>query len=69
MVNFKKMRAMLNKVNKNSFLIGIGSILNIYPVYGNANGKATCHPDTHILKSDWKVIGNDFNNAMKKIKK
>lgn len=59
---------MLTKASKNGLLIGAGSILNIIPVYGKSNSNIMCHPDTHVLKSDWKEIGCDFNNAIKKLK-
>jgi hypothetical protein len=69
MAKLKNMRATLNKVGKSGLLIGVGSILNIIPVYGKSTSNIMCHPDTHVLKSDWKMIGGDFNNAIKKIKK
>jgi len=68
MFNFKKMRTTLSKASKSGLLIGAGSILNIIPVYGKHESNILCHPDTHVLKSDWKKIGGDFDNAIKKLK-
>ena len=69
MVNFKKMRTALNKASKNGILIGVGSVLNIIPVYGKPTiTSISCHPDAHVLQSDWKKIGGDFESAIKKVK-
>jgi len=62
------MKAALNKFGKSGLLIGVGSVLNIMPVYNHQVVKYNCHPDVHSLKSDWKQIGGDFNNAIKKLK-
>jgi hypothetical protein len=67
MFNFKKMRSALSKASKNGFLLGVGSILNIIPVYGSPEKTLDMHPDMHVLKSDWKNIGADFNKSIKKI--
>jgi len=69
MAKFKKMKATLNKIGTSGFLIGVGSILNIFPVYSKPEKMPACHPDTQVLKSDWKAIGSDFNSAIDKIKK
>ena len=64
---------MLNKISTSGFVIGIGSILNIAPVYSNGTpavkGISRCNPDTEVLKGDWKKMGGDFNRAIKKLKK
>lgn len=65
---FKKMKARFNRGTRNGLLIGFGSVLNIFPVYSNTNLKF-CQSDTKVLKSDWKSIGGDFNEAIKKVKK
>ena len=69
MANFKKMRTALNKVGKSGFLIGVGSILNIFPVYNNRSNGNLLNPDAQVLKSDWKAIGGDFDSAIKKLNK
>ena len=61
------MKAALNKISKGGLLTGVGSILNIIPVY-STNSETFGHPDTQVLKSDWAAIGGDFNIAVKKIK-
>ncbi len=62
------MRTTINRASKSGLLIGVGSILNIIPVYGKPISKIFSPPDTHLLKSDWKEIGGDFKSAIKKIK-
>lgn len=70
MAKFKKMKAALNKIGTSGFIIGVGSILNIFPVYSNPDKAiTTCYPDTQVLKSDWQSIGSDFKSAIDKIKK
>lgn len=68
MLNFKKMKTTLNKVGKSGLVIGVGSVLNIYPVYSKPDAKIYFHPDTQVLKSDWKSIGKDFKQAIEKVK-
>lgn len=63
------MKTRTNKRSIDSFLIGVGSILNIFPTQKNVAYNKVCPSDTQLLKSDWKAIGGDFNAAMKKIKK
>lgn len=63
------MKTRTNKSSVNSFLIGVGSILNIFPTQKDVAYNKVCPSDTQVLKSDWKAIGGDFNTAMKKIKK
>jgi NAD-dependent SIR2 family protein deacetylase len=69
MTKLKKMKATLNKIGTSGFIIGVGSILNIYPVNNIKSTSTNCHPDVQVLKSDWKEIGNDFKSAIDKVKK
>jgi len=69
MLKLKKMKTALNKLGKSGMILGVGSVLNIHPVYNKSTEKINCHPDLHVLKTDWNAIGGDFNNAGKEVKK
>lgn len=52
---------------KNSFLIGMGSILNIFGVYFTYNySKTEQEADNKAITCDWNMVGMDFKNALKK---
>jgi hypothetical protein len=69
MLKFKKMATKLKKGSVNSLLIGVGSVLNVFPIQKDPTFTKVCTSDTHALKSDWRAIGGDFSAAIKKIKK
>ncbi|MEN5132364.1 hypothetical protein [Elizabethkingia anophelis] len=51
---------------KNNFLIGIGSILNIFGVFFSYNySKSPEEADKRAITCDWKMVGKDFENALK----
>ena len=61
------MKSRRNSIN--SFLIGIGSVINIFPTSKEVAYNKVCPSDAKVLQSDWKAIGGDFEVAIKKIKK
>ena len=63
------MKTHTNKISANSFLIGIGTILNLFPTQKNVAYNKVSPSDIQLLKSDWNAISGDFSNAVKKIKK
>ena len=53
-----------------SFLIGLGSILNIFGNYYRFNtSKTTKEADHKAIESDWGVTGQDINKAISELKK
>jgi len=60
------MKTRINFVKR--FLIGFGSIFNIFPVY-NAPADIPINADLHFLQSDWKAIGRDFNKSLSRVKR
>ncbi len=62
----------MKKIEKrgfNNFVIGAGSILNIYPTASRSIGQKGTYRDFQGLKSDWNAIGKDFDLAFKKLMK
>lgn len=50
----------------NSFLVGFGSILNIFGIYFSYNySKTEKEADYKAIACDWKMVGNDIRNALK----
>lgn len=50
----------------NGFLIGFGSILNIFGVYFSYNySKTEQEADYKSIACDWNMVGNDIRNALK----
>ncbi len=52
----------------NFFLLGVGSVLNIFGVNTNIN-KIEKKTDSEAIYSDWKAIGSDIRIAMNKFEK
>lgn len=54
--------------SKNSFLTGVGSVLNIPGNYYKFNSsKSGVAADRKAVASDWGVVGNDIRNAVLKV--
>ena len=55
---------------KSSLLIGFGSIFNISGKYYKFNGsKTSMEADYKAIQSDWGIVGQDINEAIKELKK
>lgn len=53
---------------RNSFLIGLGSVLNLFGSYFEYNySESDQEADTKATKSDWEVVGQDMKDAVDKI--
>ena len=53
-----------------SFLIGMGSVLNIAGNYFNFNyASSSNEADLKAIQADWAVVGYDIENAAKKVRK
>ncbi|WP_129582369.1 hypothetical protein [Rodentibacter caecimuris] len=50
-----------------SFMIGIGSVLNIGAVYTLPLNVGSIQDDSLNLKKDWQSVGNYLNNSVRKI--
>lgn len=51
---------------KNSFLIGLGSIFNLFGIFFTYNySKTPQEADKKAITCDWNMVGNDFKNALK----
>lgn len=55
----------MSRVLKNIFH-GMGSIMNIYPCT-NYRRNFPQRTDTEALRQDWKMVGNDLKQAIKKV--
>ncbi len=54
--------------SKPSFLIGLGSILNIAGNYFDYNySESEMDADNNAIENDWKLIGQDLKNAFELI--
>lgn len=47
-----------------SFMIGVGSVLNISPVFANVGDVGTPQNDLNNLKKDWQSVGSYLYKAM-----
>ncbi len=57
-------------LQKNNFLIGFGSVLNLAGSYFDYNySKSALEADKKALMSDWINIGSDISKALQKFRK
>lgn len=63
------MKITLNKIRRSGFMMGIGSVMNIFPLSSNSNKFINCDPDLKVLSSDWKEIGKDFKIVFDRVQK
>jgi hypothetical protein len=55
---------------KTSFVVGIGSIFNVFGNYYKFNtSKTSVEADFKAIESDWGVVGQDIEKAIKNVKK
>ncbi|MRI63687.1 hypothetical protein EDM00_06750 [Ornithobacterium rhinotracheale] len=51
---------------KKNFLVGMGSIINIFGSYFSYNySKTPNEVDQKAISCDWKMVGLDFKNSLK----
>jgi len=50
-----------------SFMIGIGSILNIAPACAQVGQVGSLKNDSENLKKDWQTVGSYLYNAMEQV--
>lgn len=67
--NLKNMKARIRRSSLSDLLVGVGSVLNVFPAHSDVNFNKVCASDSQVLKSDWKSIGGDFDTAIKKGRK
>lgn len=60
------MKARIKRSSLGGLLVGVGSVLNVFPAHNDSNFNKVCLSDSQVLKSDWKSIGEDFDKAVKK---
>jgi hypothetical protein len=57
-------------VPASSFLVGVGSLLNIAGNYFEYNhSSTTSQADLRALSSDWAIVGQDIRHAMSEVDK
>ncbi len=55
---------------KSSFLIGVGSVFNLFGNYYTfKTSKTSSEADYKALQSDWGVVGQDIEKSMTELKK
>lgn len=61
----KKLNSTTFLLPKNNFLVGLGSVFNVFGKYFTYNySKSAQEADMNAIASDWTMVGEDFKTIM-----